>query len=182
MDFNEPAIAIILLLILFIGLPTRTTATQTEPKPKPTTATKPTTKPKPITTLPTENLQEKVEISSEKLCVDSGDDGAIVVDGVRTYGQICPLTPGNDEAIEPLNMVAIDPVAVVEDAEPIAAGEVVYQAAAGENQVEELFDRAWSEGVKTYNGLIEYVKISTGRGTSKTRVKAWKVERGYVDA
>lgn len=105
----------------------------------------------------------------------SGDEDVAV-------GQICPLVPGNDEPIEALkalNIVAIDSVDVVEDS---AAVEVVYQPVAVGNQVDELFDRAWSEGVKTYTGLIEYVRTATGKGTSKTRVKTWKVQRGYVDA
>ena len=90
--------------------------------------------------------------------------GIVGADGVETFGQTCPLVPGDDR----LGVVV--------------KVETIVQPNLSSNQVEELFDRGWSEGVKTYTGLIEYVRATTGKGTSKSRVKAWKSERGYVDA
>lgn len=83
--------------------------------------------------------------------------------------------------IDRLDMVVVDVPRGWESVGGIEAVEVVYSPAGVGNQVDELFDRAWESGTRTYSGLIEYVRSSTGRGTSKTRVKVWKEKRGLLD-
>jgi len=103
------------------------------------------------------------------------------------------IAGGIDEAQEPEDigqmMVAIDllDMVVVEvprgwkSVDDIDAAEVIYEPVSAGNQIDELFDCAWACGTKTYAGLIEYARSSTGKGTSKTRVKAWKAKRGLLD-
>ena len=83
--------------------------------------------------------------------------------------------------IDLLNMVVVDVPRGWELVDSVSAAEVVYSPVSVGNQVDELFDRAWESGTRTYSGLIEYVRATTGKGTSKTRVKAWKEKRGLLD-
>ena len=95
------------------------------------------------------------------------------------------IAGGIDEAKEPEVVVAIDRLDMVvvevprgwESVDDIDAAEVVCAG----NQIDELFDCAWAGGTKTYAGLIESVRATTGKGTSKTRVKAWKEKRGLLN-
>lgn len=103
------------------------------------------------------------------------------------------IAGGIDEAKEPEDigqmMVAIDRLDMVvvevprgwKSVDDIDAAEVIYEPVSAGNQIDELFDCAWAGGTKTYAGLIEYARSSTGKGTSKTRVKAWKAKRGLLD-
>jgi hypothetical protein len=97
--------------------------------------------------------------------------GDAVGGGVETFGQICPLVAGNDRP---------DVAVVVETIEVKA--ETIVQPSLSSYQVDDLFDHAWANGTKTYEGLIEYVRVVTGKGTSKTKVKSWKEKRGLLDA
>ena len=83
--------------------------------------------------------------------------------------------------IDRLNMVVVDVPRGWESVDSVSAVELVYSPVSVGNQVDELFDRAWESGTRTYSGLIEYVRATTGKGTSKTRVKAWKEKRGLID-
>ena len=97
------------------------------------------------------------------------------------------IAGGIDEAKEPEVVVAdtldVEIFKVPHGWESVdyVAAEVVYLPVSAGNQIDELFDYAWADGTKTYAGLIEYVRSSTGKGTSKTRVKAWKEKRGLLD-
>lgn len=84
-------------------------------------------------------------------------------------------------AIDLLNMVVVDVPRGWELVDSVSAVELVYSPVSVGNQVDELFDLAWESGTRTYSGLIEYVRATTGKGTSKTRVKAWKEKRGLID-
>ena len=84
-------------------------------------------------------------------------------------------------AIDLLDMVVVDVPRAWESVHSVSAAEVVYSPVSVGNQVDELFDLAWESGTRTYSGLIEYVRATTGKGTSKTRVKAWKEKRGLID-
>ena len=88
---------------------------------------------------------------------------------------------GGNVAIDQLDVVEVLPDRIYEGWQSIEATELVYQPVSAGNQIDELFDRAWESGTRTYSGLIEYVRATTGRGTSKTRVKAWKEKRGLLD-
>ena len=83
--------------------------------------------------------------------------------------------------IDRLDMVVVDVPRGWESTDSVSAVELVYSPVSVGNQVDELFDRAWESGTRTYSGLIEYVRATTGKGTSKTRVKAWKEKRGLLD-
>ena len=99
------------------------------------------------------------------------------------------IAGGIDEAQEPEVVVTIDRLDMVvvevprgwKSVDDIDAAEVIYEPVSAGNQIDELFDCAWACGTKTYAGLIEYARSSTGKGTSKTRVKAWKAKRGLLD-
>ena len=99
------------------------------------------------------------------------------------------IAGGIDEAKEPEVVVTIDRLDMVvvevprgwKSVDDIDAAEVIYEPVSAGNQIDELFDCAWACGTKTYAGLIEYARSSTGKGTSKTRVKAWKAKRGLLD-
>ena len=99
------------------------------------------------------------------------------------------IAGGIDEAQEPEVVVTIDRLDMVvvevprgwKSVDDIDAAEVIYEPVSAGNQIDELFDCAWAGGTKTYAGLIEYARSSTGKGTSKTRVKAWKAKRGLLD-
>ena len=99
------------------------------------------------------------------------------------------IAGGIDEAQEPEVVVTIDHLDMVmvevprgwKSVDDIDAAEVIYEPVSAGNQIDELFDCAWAGGTKTYAGLIEYARSSTGKGTSKTRVKAWKAKRGLLD-
>ena len=99
------------------------------------------------------------------------------------------IAGGIDEAQEPEVVVTIDRLDMVvvevprgwKSVDDIDAAEVIYEPVSAGNQIDELFDCAWACGTKTYAGLIEYARSSTGKGTSKTRVKAWKEKRGLLD-
>lgn len=97
----------------------------------------------------------------------SGEIGIVGADGVETFGQICPLVPGDDR-LGVVMKVESDPVQT--------------KAEEGRSQIDELFDLGWNEGHRTYAGLIDYVRQKTGAGTSKTRVKSWKEKRGLLNA
>jgi len=99
------------------------------------------------------------------------------------------IAGGIDEAQEPevvvtinrLDMVVVEVPRGWKSVDDIDAAEVIYEPVSAGNQIDELFDCAWAGGTKTYAGLIEYARSSTGKGTSKTRVKAWKAKRGLLD-
>lgn len=73
-----------------------------------------------------------------------------------------------DTSTAPMNVKIATLIAAVEQPESIES-------------IEELFDMAWQSGTRTYSGLIEFVRQKTGTGTSKSRVKKWKVDRGLLD-
>jgi hypothetical protein len=151
-DQTEQVLAIGLLLLSFwlIPRPERTIATTTSQQ--------------------TDLLPQKFDFSSELLCgVGSGDGGIVGGDGVRTFGQTCPLIQGNDRT----DIAVMDAIEV--------KAETIVQPSLSAIQIDQLFDRAWANGTRTYSGLIEYVRVITGKGTSKTRVRTWKEKRGLLD-
>jgi|GEM_PF-6776593 len=84
----------------------------------------------------------------------------------------------------PLKSVEVQPIVIESPPEaikPIAVELPKIGRPKDERPIDDLFDSAWLSGTRTYSGLIEYVRATTGTGTSKTRVKKWKVDRGLIN-
>jgi hypothetical protein len=79
----------------------------------------------------------------------------------------------------PVRPVKVQPLVI--ESPPIAVELPKIGRPKDERPIDDLFDSAWLSGTRTYSGLIEYVRATTGTGTSKTRVKKWKVDRGLIN-